>query len=97
MTLSYECKEALDMMDKGQHDARVWHLPYHSLPTPDPGPIPHHTRHVNQIWPDWATVLTVSNHLLPGFTCRVYRGYYRAYGGDSGSTVAHGGKGGGGH
>ena len=68
MTLSYECKGARDMMDKGQHDARVWHLPYHSLPTPDPDPIPHLTRHVNQIWPDWPTVLTVSNHPLPGFT-----------------------------
>ena len=56
------------MMDKGQHDARVWHLLYHSLPTPDPDPVPHLTRHVSQIPPDWSTVPTVSNHPLPGFT-----------------------------
>ena len=56
------------MIDKGQHDVRVWHLPYHSLPTPDINHNPDLTRHVNQIRPDWATVPTVSNHPLPGFT-----------------------------
>ena len=68
MTLSYECKGAQDMMDKARHDTGVWHLPYHSLPTPDLGHDPYHMNPMTQNGPDWATVSTVSNRWLPVLT-----------------------------
>ncbi len=76
------------MMDKVAYDTRVWHLLYHSAPTPDSDPISHHTNPMNQIGPGWATVQPC-----------VTKPYQRLHGGvrfNSGSTVRNGGYGGGG-
>ena len=54
------------MMDKVGHDTRVWHLPYHSLPTPDISHIPDLTRRMNQNGPGWTTVSTAQSTFTGG-------------------------------
>ena len=76
------------MMDKDRYDTRVWHRPYHSLPTPPRTPNPDHTSLMNHSDPDWTTAGTVQITFTTGNTVGIVA--------ESGSRVENGGHGGGG-